>query len=83
MQLSSRVGDVSNLTAMVKEIMSKLLEIIGSWLGNSSSSSNNCDARGDDKAGGIRTKPGKSRRGATSKSGGGFRESFEAKYGKR
>lgn len=82
MQLPSRMGEVSSLTAMVKEIMSKLLEVIGSWLGNSSSSSN-CDAGGA-KAGGRRTKRGKSTRGTTSsKTGGGFKESFEAKYGKR
>lgn len=87
MQLPSRVGEVSSLTTMVKEILSKLLEAIGSWLGNSNGSSNNGDASGSDKdgakAGGRRTKPGKSKRGATSKTGGGFKESYEAKYGKR
>lgn len=74
--------DKSSLSAMVKEAISKLMDIVGSLLGGGSSSSSSAGGGG----GGGKTKAKKSsssKTGAKNSGGGGFAASFEAKYGKR
>ncbi|CAN0186654.1 unnamed protein product [Ascophyllum nodosum] len=74
-------GESGSLAVKLKEILSRLLEVIRSWLGTTIFSSNTGrNGKSGNDAESKRTKRRKSEQKRGS-GGGGFKESFEAKYG--
>lgn len=69
----------AGLAATLKDMLSKLLDIVGTLLGNTAGSSDG--GGGGDSSGGGGPKTRKKRANKTQ--GGGFKEAFEAKYGTR
>lgn len=75
--LASTVG-AGGLAETVKKLLSKFLDVVGTLLGNKEVA-----AAGGGGGGGLKAKAKLSKAKRSKTSGAGFKEAFEAKYGKR
>lgn len=66
----------SSVTETVKALLSKLMDVVGTLLGNK-------EGGGGSGGGGLKAKAKSSKPNRIKTSGAGFKEVFEAKYGKR
>lgn len=68
----------SSVTETVKALLSKLMDVVGTLLGNKEGGGG-----GGSGGGGLKAKAKSSKPKRSKTSGAGFKEAFEAKYGKR